>query len=41
MKIKLNLRNPRKNILLLSKVIERDLFAKDGAEQQNICDKNG
>ena len=36
--VKIELRIPRKNVLLLSKVIERGLSAKDGAEQQNILD---
>ncbi len=36
--VKIELRIPRKNVLLLSKVIERGLSAKDGTEQENILD---
>jgi hypothetical protein len=34
--VKLQLSIPRKNVLLLSKVIERGLYAKDGSEETNI-----
>jgi hypothetical protein len=34
--VKIQLSIPRKNVLLLSKVIERGLYTKDGSEEDNI-----
>ena len=34
--VKIQLTIPRKNVLLLSKVIERGLYAKDGSDESNI-----
>jgi hypothetical protein len=34
--VKIQLTIPRKNVLLLSKVIERGLYAKDGSDKGNI-----
>lgn len=36
--VKIQLTIPRKNVLLLSKVIERGLNVKDSAEESNILD---
>jgi hypothetical protein len=36
--VKIQLSIPRKNVLLLSKVIERGLTVKDDAEENNILD---
>lgn len=36
--VKIQLSIPRKNVLLLSKVIERGLAAKDGMSDDNILD---
>lgn len=36
--VKIQLSIPRKNVLLLSKVIERGLSVKDNAEESNILD---
>lgn len=36
--VKIQLTIPRKNVLLLSKVIERGLSVKDNAEESNILD---
>ena len=36
--VKIQLTIPRKNVLLLSKVIERGLNIKDSAEESNILD---
>lgn len=36
--VKIQLSIPRKNVLLLSKVIERGLTIKEGAEENNILD---
>src|ERR1700749_4043041 len=36
--VKIQLTIPRKNVLLLSKVIERGLIIKDGSETNNILD---
>ena len=34
--VKIQLTIPGKNVLLLSKVIERGLYAKDGADESNV-----
>jgi hypothetical protein len=39
--VKIQLTIPRKNVLLLSKVIERGLTVKDTAEENNILDITG
>lgn len=36
--VKIQLTIPRKNVLLLSKVIERGLTVKDNAEENNVLD---
>lgn len=36
--VKIQLSIPRKNVLLLSKVIERGLTVKDNAEENNVLD---
>ena len=36
--VKIQLSIPRKNVLLLSKVIERGLYANDSADENNILD---
>lgn len=36
--VKIQLSIPRKNVLLLSKVIERGLYANDSSDENNILD---